>query len=333
MGLMALAPMGNSAALSLGSQQTSTTANWSELSPSGELPSPRSNHAIVHDANRKEIVLFGGRDSSGFLNDAWAYSVAENSWRELITTGAKPAPRRTPTLIFDAENDRMLMYSGQGAGQLFNDTWQLDLNSLEWTELTLPSDPKPAERYGTVWVVDPATNGGLAFAGFTSEAGRFDDTWRFDLATNQWAGQFPQDTRPGRRCLHMAAFDVDRGRFYVYGGQRNGALNDLWAFDPESRIWSEFDTPTRPTNRYFGALIYSPERPSLLLYGGRGAGIFGDTWQFDPDSAQWQDLSQSSLNPGARHSHAGVYVPNLGFVISGGQEISGSLNDLWVMEL
>ncbi|MBM3277935.1 MAG: hypothetical protein FJY95_07615 [Candidatus Handelsmanbacteria bacterium] len=67
------------------------------------------------------------------------------------------------------------------------------------------------------------------FAGFTDE-GRFGDTWRVDLSSGARTRIFEREG-PGLRCLHSASHDRRGRRMIVYGGQRSGSLDDIWAFD------------------------------------------------------------------------------------------------------
>ena len=48
------------------------TPSWTELTPSGTLPSTRSGHSAVFDPVTHRMVIFGGSDSSNtFLNETW----------------------------------------------------------------------------------------------------------------------------------------------------------------------------------------------------------------------------------------------------------------------
>ncbi len=49
---------------------------WTELPLAGEKPSPRSGHDMVWLTEAGKIVMFGGRDESGDLDDLWELSVA-----------------------------------------------------------------------------------------------------------------------------------------------------------------------------------------------------------------------------------------------------------------
>ena len=49
----------------------SADESWSQASPEGESPSPRSGHDGVWVPTSGSLVVFGGRDGSGNLNDLW----------------------------------------------------------------------------------------------------------------------------------------------------------------------------------------------------------------------------------------------------------------------
>ncbi|MDP3233808.1 MAG: kelch repeat-containing protein [Myxococcales bacterium] len=46
---------------------------WSSLVVVGDTPPVRTGHAMVYDASRKSMVLFGGRGGAGVgtLGDTW----------------------------------------------------------------------------------------------------------------------------------------------------------------------------------------------------------------------------------------------------------------------
>lgn len=308
--------------------QSSRAATWTRIQETTEAPAARANHALVHDAKRDRLIVFGGRGSQGFLNDVWALSLANHAWQDLTPTGgATPAPRRTPALVYDPLNDRLVTYSGQGSG-LFNDTWAFDLNRNQWTELAT-SQERPAQRYGTFFAYDSTRHAALTFAGFTSEAGRFDDTWRFSLDTDQWEELEPADERPGRRCLHMGSYDADRDRLMIYGGQRGGPLGDLWALDLATKQWRELISEVRPAPRMFGSMVYDQDLQQHTVFGGTGAEVYGDLWTFDPERESWKELSSTGDGPSSRHSHAAVWVPDQGMLLFGGRDEAGLQNDLW----
>jgi len=306
-----------------------STAAWQPVSPQSASPPARLNHGMIYDPLGDRLVAFGGSGQGGFLNDVWAYSFESNGWSELTPAGPSPAPRRTPTSVYDPQGHRMVIYSGQGNG-FFNDTWAFDLSGERWSEL--PGMPRPLARYGTILAYDPSRRGALTFAGFTSERGRFDDLWTFSLEADGWQQVSFSGAQPGKRCLHAGAYDSDGDRLFVYAGQRSGPLDDLWAFDPLAGTWQEFTNGPRPAARMFTSLVHDPERAQLLAFGGRGAQTYGDLWSFDLHAELWNKITPSGTGPQARDGHSAVWVPNRGMVAFGGMGQT-VLNDLWLLTI
>lgn len=306
---------------------------WREIS-GGPGPSPRRNAAAVYDPVGHRVVLFGGRGSSGDLNDLWALDLASETW-ELIPTAAGPTPRFTHESVYDPLDHRMLVWSGRkvdadGSG-LFNDVWSLDLATHRWVELDT-GDGRPNLRYGTASVYDPESHALVTFAGFTDE-GRFHDTWRLDLATATWRDISPADGDPGRRCLHSAAYDAGAGRMLIYGGQRSGALGDLWSLDLQRLQWTELEPATRPPDRFFTALAHDPANGQLLIFGGdTGTEKLGDLWAYSLEAGTWQPVDVLGSGPAPRDGAVAIHIPTAGRVLIFGGTGSGHFADTWFLE-
>ena len=135
---------------------------------------------------------------------------------------------------------------GQGAS---GDGQVVSPSANTWTEL-VPAAPIPAIRYGVASVWDPVTKELVSFAGFTS-SGRFQDAWRLDAAAETWTDVTPAGPLPAARCLHTASYDAVGHRMIMYGGQINGAQDDIWAFDLAGHAWTNLSPPVRPLGRWF----------------------------------------------------------------------------------
>ncbi len=101
---------------------------WTELSPSGDVPSARGNHRMVFDAGAGRVLLFGGFDGNTELDDAWAYDIAANTWTEVQVTGNTPAGREEHALVYDPQAGRVLLFGGFDASDTdLNDLWALTI--------------------------------------------------------------------------------------------------------------------------------------------------------------------------------------------------------------
>jgi uncharacterized protein (TIGR03437 family) len=307
----------------------SSNWQWRNLTPqSGQSPEARRDAEAIYDAAGKRVILFGGSGDNGPLNDTWAFNLETRAWTKLGATGTPPAPRFGFDAVYDPVGRQMVIWAGQGAG-FFNDTWALDLNTLEWRDVSPASNSaRPKARYGSASIFDPMTRSLVQFAGFTSESGRFQDTQSFGIASKTWSDWTPSSVKPQVRCLLTAAFDRVNRRMIIYGGQRSGALDDIWSFDLASRQWTNLTPAQRPAGRMWSSSFVDRDG-RFIIFGGSGAGNFNDTWSFDFSNNTWTRL-QIENPPAPRNAMAYAHIESEDrFIIFGGAGNSGNLNDIW----
>lgn len=300
---------------------------WRNLTPSvGPTPEARRNGSAVYDQVRRRLVVFGGTGDRGLLNDLWAFDLATSQWSRLEASGTPPEPRRGHDAVYDPVGHQMVVWAGQQGERFFNDTWTLDLQSLAWRDVS-PAG-RPQARYGSASVFDPAERRLVQFAGFTEEQRRFQDTQGFDLDTLSWEDVTPAGTKPDVRCLLTAALHRETRRMIVYGGQRSGALEDLWAFDLGTRIWTELTPAQSPAGRFF-ATSFVDARGRFIVFGGTtSAGDVNETWLFNVETGRWS-LVEIPGPPSARDGMMGAYVADEDRLVVFGGTGGGLLNDVW----
>ncbi|MDX1387711.1 MAG: kelch repeat-containing protein [Acidobacteriota bacterium] len=309
-----------------------TAQDWVDLTPAaGNAPAPRRNSASIYDPVGHRMIVFGGKTSSGDVNDVWAFDLADDTWTELTpAVGPAPAGRFTANAVYDSLNHSMIVWSGQGTGAFLNDVWSFDLANPGWSEY-MPAAPMPNIRYGTAAVFDPATRELVTFAGFT-DMGRFDDTWRFDGDDVQWTDVSPA-SGPSQRCLHSASYDGLTHRMIIYGGQQTGALDDIWAFDLANDTWADLTPATRPDGRFFTAQAYDAIRHRALVFGGNlSPGRSDEVWAFDLAAETWSEVQPSGSGPLARDASTGIYVLTEDRMIVFGGNTGAFRNDVWAVD-
>jgi len=205
--------------------------------------------------------------------------------------------------------------------------WAFDLNAKTWT-LFNPVNPQPNIRYGTAAVFDPKTKELVTFAGFT-DAGRFDDTWRFNVNSGTWRDVSPA-THPEKRCLHTASYDALKHRMIIYGGQTNGPRGDIWALDLATNAWKDLTPATSPAGRWFPTNIFDAANNRVIIFGGNlGSSQSNETWAFNLTNNSWQQLSPSGTMPAAREGAAAIYIRKEGRMIVFGGRGGTFYNDIW----
>lgn len=310
---------------------------WQQMNATN-LPPARRDAALGYDPTRHRVILFGGRNQTGALDDTWAFDLKSQQWQQLATGGeVRPDARYSMVFGVDRLNNRFLITTGQAPSGLFNDIWAFDLATDGWMEVAAQGE-LPDSRYGAAGGIAAAGDALWLSHGFTNE-GRFDDTRRFDLATNRWHDESPATTRPLPRCLHAATLPSNQA-LLLFGGCASGfgpcPLNDTWLFEQTTATWSEIPTPAEVQARLFPALVTLGNGNDLLLFGGEaGTEQFGDTWLLDLESRQWNAVPVANGAPQARAGHTMIWIPasegsaDGAALLFGGQGDGIYFNDLW----
>ena|SRR5437763_3070308 len=90
---------------------------WTQKQDVGPLP--RSDVAMVFDAARKRVLLFGGASGSTLFNDTWEWD--GKCWTQRQDIG--PAARAFAGLAYDSTRERAVLFGGAGQ-TVFGDTWE-----------------------------------------------------------------------------------------------------------------------------------------------------------------------------------------------------------------
>jgi hypothetical protein len=319
-------------ALLAGAQAAMAAPKGWERVEAASPPPARFDHTITLDPASGKLVLFGGRNGSQTLGDTWVFDLGERVWHEAPGSGG-PAPRFGHAAAYDPSGRRVLLFAGQGTEGFFNDVWAFDGVNETWRKLETQG-PLPVKRYGTAAAVDTKRNRLLITHGFA--AGRFDDTWALDLATNTWSQLAITGGKPLKRCLHEAVYDMGTDRLILFGGCSSGAgpcpQGDLWTLDGETHAWTEIrPAGAKPAARQNPGLVSDGEGRVYLFGGETDQGASADVWVLDVGAKQWTELSSPTAAPTPRWSHDAVWDAGAGrLLVVGGVSDDGALNDMWM---
>jgi hypothetical protein len=99
---------------------TGGTPTWTELAPTGTLPTGRGNSSATFDPKTNTLTIFGGNNSSGnLLGDAWVLTNANGlggtpTWTQLAVSSVDfPEPRNTQTAVYNPSFNKMTVFGGQ----------------------------------------------------------------------------------------------------------------------------------------------------------------------------------------------------------------------------
>ena len=318
-------------AMTLGSMAEAQTANdwtwvaggtswssgvWGTLGTPApaNIPGVRQSAATWTDPSG-HFWLFGGNGNDlnwngGELNDLWEYNPATNLWTwvsgsSTLTCGSNgcsqpgvygtlgtPAAGNTPggrqqasTWIDSSGN--LWLFGGNGTdangnGGDLNDLWEFNPSTSLWTWMggssTIGSNGGQSGVYGVL---------GTPVAGNT----------------------------PGARTYGLSWIDKS-GYLWLFGGSgydsigTNGALNDVWEFNPSTNEWTWMGgSKTAWVRGVYGTLgtpspgnipgvrvtafNWTDSAGNLWLFGGWGfdangqSGFFNDLWEFNPSTNEW----------------------------------------------
>ncbi|MFH2005055.1 MAG: DUF4215 domain-containing protein [bacterium] len=253
-------------------------------------PPSRTYHAMVYDSDRQRLVLFGGYNSSGYLNDTWEFDGAR--WIETTPAGS-PSPRVRYAMAYDPQRQRVVLYGGNDGTGLLDETWEY--TGSEWIQQT-PGDA-PRRRIFPAMVYDPGLQEVVLFGGINTENVLdiiyHSDTWTWD--GTDWVRRYPATIPPGRGRPVMAYYEP-RGRVVMYGGYTGGSnwnekdslhLTDTWELDGID--WHAVPVQSVPLGLGGQGAAYDSWRQQLMFMGGnRGWRITSEVWIFQYTSG-WPD--------------------------------------------
>jgi len=173
-------------------------------------PSARLGAAMVFDAVRNRVVLFGG-SGSGNCGDTWEWD--GTTWDELDELPQpRPSARYLHGMAFDSVKGVTVLFGGFGAGGNYNDTWTF--NGIAWTQQTLTNTPSKRRQH--VLVYDAARQRTVLFGGNTTETAALSDTWEWNGSNWNWEEVTTTPQQP--RGSAAAAYDAQYQQSIVFGG-------------------------------------------------------------------------------------------------------------------
>ncbi|MFW9981517.1 MAG: Kelch repeat-containing protein, partial [Candidatus Thorarchaeota archaeon] len=168
---------------------------WTQMSPAIAPPN-RFTHKMAYDSESDRVILFGGYNGgiasqlTSYFGDTWAYDFNSDTW-ENVTPTTSPSVRGVPSLTYDSESDRVILFGGSMGGTAYAETWAFDYNSMTWTQRNPTIHPDVRSRHGSAYDVESdrvviygGTRTGFSATVMVSETeGK---TWAYDFNSDTW---------------------------------------------------------------------------------------------------------------------------------------------------
>lgn len=227
----------NNEAWALSLPPPGTNPTWTLIPPGPTPPAARRDHSAIYDAANLRMIMFGGNTAAGQRNDVWSLnlSITPPAWTQLSTTAIRPDPREGHSAVYDAVNQRMIVFAGNSGAFNYNDAWTLSLPASGppvWTFISpTPSPPPPTARLDHAAIFD-AGNARMTLYGGDDGGSPPMTTQTFFLNPGSgptWVIISNAGPATGR-FGHSAVFDSANRRLVIFGGWDDNFIpfNDVW---------------------------------------------------------------------------------------------------------
>jgi hypothetical protein len=333
--------------------------SWTQLTPSGTPPAPRTGHTAIYNSADDRMTIFGGTNGTHTLSDSWVLTSANGigtpSWQKITVSGTAPS-LSYQSAVYDQPLNQMYVFAGSSSAD------KLQTNSHAFT-LSAGNGISskgirwilggPAVRYSQSIFYDSTTNSLFVFGGQHSRTNiDFGDYWQ---ATNvlgsfnlEWSMPARTGTPPSGRFGHTGEYDSGSNRMMIFGGATGfpaPCVNDYHILENANTTGG---TPTwikvspsgaLPPIRALQGSAYDSVSNTLIIFGGFDctSTFYNDVWILKnangvTGTPTWTQLSPSGTKPSARESSSTVYDPTTNtLIVYGGDANSTVFGDIWLL--
>ncbi len=137
---------------------------WTQVATGLPRPAARAGQWYADDASRNRMLVGSGSNGSTFYNDTWALDYTSLTWAQVATSGTFSPGWQSVAGVKDLAHDRVIIFGGFQNGIYSNQTWQLDLLTNVWTQLS-PLGLTPEARASHQMTFNPQRNWAVMWAG------------------------------------------------------------------------------------------------------------------------------------------------------------------------
>ncbi|HNQ77111.1 MAG TPA: DNRLRE domain-containing protein [Acidobacteriota bacterium] len=314
-------------ALSTGGLYNPSTDNWTGISASSNVPTPRGSSAAVWTG--LEMIVWGGLNGATYYKNGGRYNPSSDSWL-LISEDSNPLSARShPSAIWTGSE--MIIwggYSSSGTNRYYyNDGGRYDPATGQWIGTSVEATTPSARMWhSAVW-----TGSKMIIWGGVYHDGSiyiyFNTGGVYDPMTNGWISTSTGANVPSVRCRHSAVWTGSE--MIIWGGDNayiDGYQNSGGRYNPVSNTWviTSVNSNT-PSARLGHVAIWTGSE--MIVWGGIDEDDYANTGGiYIPTNDTWNATSESANVPQARVSFSGIWT-GIELIIWGGHDRYGkSLN-------
>ena len=330
-----------------------------QLNPGGTLPSARDSHSTIYDAPNKRLILFGGYDGSNSLNDTWELNFStttDGNWRQLSPSGTLPGIRDSYAVVYDSQNQRMIVSMGLDTGNkiYYNDIWELPLSSDSdgtWTDESPAIGSRPKGRYALSAIYDEPNQRMVLFGGYDGSY-YIDQPLEVSLpaAGTLYYKELSPEVNITGRDQPKTIYDPLNHRAVMFSGygrirdasapESTGAhLNETWSLSASGTVWRNISPSIGPQAREGVCEVYDSVNNRMIMFGGltyNQGDTLNDVWALSLSTSSdpiWTQLHPTGTPPLGRWGASCIYDPvNTRMLIFGGATTSApssAVKDVW----
>ncbi|XP_058684790.1 multiple epidermal growth factor-like domains protein 8, partial [Poecile atricapillus] len=180
----------------------------------------RLGHSLVPGPN-ETLWLFGGLSlAHGPLASVYRFSLRDRRWTQVLAGEGEGGPGPSPRYLHAAAalpgGGALLLVGGLTWTGVSQDTWMLNLSSLQWRRIQAPQVPAVAGHSLTAG----GSRGIFLVGGFSPQNGFNTELFIFDPRSENWGVGVQAGTPPTGIYGHSASFHEPSESLFVFGGQR-----------------------------------------------------------------------------------------------------------------
>jgi hypothetical protein len=307
-----------------GGRYNPSTDTWATL-PTNGAPSKREEHTAVWTGS--EMIIWGGRDGSTYLNDGARYNPSTDTWTTLSTNGA-PEERGEHTAVWTGSE--MIIWGGtKDQLKLKNNGARYNPISNSWTTISTSGAPSKRHDHTAVWTGSEM----IVWGGRGDNYSYLGTGGCYNPSTNSWKETNPSNNygcpTPQERTEHSAVWTGSV--MIIWGGvSSNGnPLSDGWIYDPtitnspnSSSWWSLHDNSEVPSGRSNHAAVWTGSE--MIIWGGEKLGSnLNSGARYNPTNESWTATTTNGA-PSPRYGGTVLWCGSELIVWSGCENIPGS---------